>query len=105
MKAKKRSDEIAKINQEIERLVNLAALGTMDIEQVSKAIEERKHKIDEIELTQERNLSFTEQARISDCLPLVFHRLNDEEKKSVINLLIEKILLHENGDIDIHWKI
>lgn len=105
IKAKKRSDEIAKINKEIENLVELAAVGTMGIEQVSKAIEERKQKIDEIELTQERNLSFTEQARISDCLPLVFHRLNDEEKKSVVNLLIEKILLHENGDIDIHWKI
>lgn len=103
--AEKRNDEITKINQEIERLVNLAAIGTMDIEQISKAIEERKQKIDEIELAQERNLSFTEQARISDCLPLVFHRLNDDEKKSVVNLLIEKILLHENGDIDIIWKI
>lgn len=105
IKARKNTHEIEEINAEIERLVNLAALGTMPIEQVSKAIEERKQRIDEIELSQERNLTFMERAKISISLPLVFDRLNDDEKKSVVNLLIEKILLSENGDIEIIWKI
>lgn len=105
IKAKKKSDEIAKINKEIENLVNLAALGTEDIKQVSKAIQERKQKIDEIDLAQEKNLLLTEPTGISDCPPLLFHRLNDEAKKAVTHLLIEKILLHENGDMDIYWKI
>lgn len=105
IKAKKSFDEIKEINEQIERLVNLAALGKMPIEQVSAAIEERKHRIDEIELSQERNLSFMEQAKISVSLPLVYNRLNDDQKKSVVNLLIKKILLSENGDIEIIWKI
>ena len=105
IKARKSTHEIEEINAEIERLVNLAAKGTMDIEQVSTAIEERKQRIDEIELSQERNLTFMERAKISISLPLVFDRLNDDEKKSVVNLLIEKILLSENGDIEIIWKI
>ena len=77
----------------------------MDIEQVHKAIEERKQKIDKIELSQERNLSFTDEARISSYLPLVYSRLTEEEKKSVAQLLIKKIMLSENGDIEIEWKI
>ena len=105
VKAKESSQEIAKINEEIERLVNLAAMGTMSIDQVSKAIEERKHRIDEIQLSQERNISFMEQAKISVSLPLVYHGLNDDQKKLVVNLLIEKILLSENGDMEIIWKI
>lgn len=105
IKAKQKTDEIDKINAEIERLVNLAAMGTMEIEQVRKAIDERKHKIDEIELTMERNLTFTDHARISNSLPLVFTRLNNDQKKSVVNLLISKILLDEDGNIEIIWKI
>lgn len=103
--ASKNAREIKKINEEIERLVNLAAYGTMTIEKVSKAIEERQHRIDEIELSQERNLTFMEQAKISVSLPLVYRRLSDDQRKSVVNLLIEKILLSENGDIEIKWKI
>lgn len=102
---KKEQDQIAQINEEIERLVNLAAIGTMDIEQVKEAIEARKQKIDEIELSQERNLSFTEEARISDCLPLIYYRLSEEQKKSVVQLLIQKVNLSENGDVAIEWKI
>ena len=76
-----------------------------NVEQISKAIEERKQKIDEIELSQERNLSFTEEARISNDLPLVYSRLTEDGKKSVAQLLIKKIMLSENGDIEIEWKI
>lgn len=102
---KEKENEISQINEEIERLVKLAAMGTMDIEQVHKAIEERRQKIDEIELSQERNLSFTEEAKISNDLPLVYSRLTEERKKSVAQLLIKKIMLSENGDIEIEWKI
>lgn len=102
---KQRDDAIANINREIENLVQLAALGGMGIAQISKAIEERKHKINAIELAQERNLSWTEQAGIGDGVSLAFHTLHEGERKLVIHLLIEKIILHENGDIDICWKI
>lgn len=105
IKARESTHEIEEINAEIERLVKLAALGTMEIEQISQAIEERKQRIDEIELSQERNLTFMERAKISIALPLDFNRLNNDEKKSVVNLLIEKILLSENGDMEINWKI
>ena len=105
IKAKQSSRQIEEINAEISNLINLAASGTMAIDSVKKAIDERKQRIDEIELSQERNLSFMEQARISVSLPLVYHRLNDDQKKSVVNLLISKILLSENGDIEIKWKI
>lgn len=105
IKAQKNTHEIEEINAEIERLVNLAALGTTPIEQISKAIEERKQRIDEIELSQERNLTFAERAKLTASLPLNFSRISADEKKSVVNLLIEKILLSENGDIEIIWKI
>lgn len=35
-------NRITQINEEIERLVRLAAIGSMDVEQVKEAIEERK---------------------------------------------------------------
>ena len=105
IEAQKNTHEIEEINAEIERLVNLAAKGIGDIEQIAQGIQERKQRIDEIELSQERNLTFMERAKISISLPLVFDRLNDDEKKSVVNLLIEKILLSENGDIEIIWKV
>lgn len=105
IKAKKKSDEIASINAEIQRLVELAAAGGEEISEIRAAIEQRKHRIDEIELTQDLNMTFMEQARISNSLPLVYKRLDDDQKKSVVNLLISKILLSENGDIEIKWKI
>lgn len=105
IKATKNTKEIERINGEIARLVDLAALGETPIDQISKAIDERKRRIDEIELSQQRGLTFMEQAKISVSLPLVYSRLNNEQKKSVVNLLIKKVLLSENGDIEIIWKI
>lgn len=47
----------------------------------------------------------TERLRISDRLPIVYNRLSDDEKKSICQQMIDRILVSSNGDIEIVWQI
>ena len=51
------------------------------------------------------NTKATERLRISDRLPIVYDRLSTDEKKSICQQMIHKILVSSNGDIEIVWKI
>jgi len=103
--AHKAIKEIEQLNKEIDNLVNLAALGLGDLPNVKSQIEERRQKIAEIELAQEHKLTFMQRAKISESLPIVYKRYSDDQKKNILNLLIERINVSANGDLEIIWKI
>lgn len=101
----KENKKIEELNRQIENLIDLAARGEEDIPQISKSIAKLKKQVDEIELNQQRGISFASQAKISGALPLKYSRLNDEEKKSVVQLLIDKITIDKNENIKIYWNL
>ena len=81
------------------------ALGEERAKTVHSKIEALQQEINEIQLTEFMNTKATERLRISDRLPIVYDRLSTDEKKSICQQMIEKILLSSNGDMEIVWKI
>ena len=105
MEEQLRLDErIQQLDEEITRLVDLAALAESDIEQVSQAIEQRKKKIAKIELNRERNIPTVRQQKLWKNIPN-FNKLSLLQRTYITQLLIERIELEENGDMTIRWKI
>lgn len=104
-KDKKKETQIEAYKQQIDNLITLVALGGDSAQSVHKKIEELQQKINEIQLSEFMDTRTTERLRISDRLPLIYERLSTDEKKSICQQMIEKILLSHNGDIEIVWKI
>ena len=80
-------------------------MGGESAKVVHNKIEKIQQEINEIQLSEFMDTRATERLRISDRLPIVYKRLSDDEKKSICQQMIEKILLSSNGDIEIVWKI
>ena len=89
----------------IDNLLELVALGGESAKIVHSKIEILQQEINEIQLTEFMNTKATERIRISDRLPIVYDRLSTDEKKSICQQMIHKILVSSNGDIEIVWKI
>lgn len=105
MEKQLRLDEmIQRLDEEITRLVDLAALAESDITQISQAIEQRKKKIAQIELNRERNIPTVRQQKLWKNIP-DFNKLSLLQRTYITQLLIERIELEENGDMTIRWKI
>lgn len=102
---KKKENKIHELKDKIDRLLDLACLGGESVNMVHSKIEALQQEINEIQLTEFMNTKTTERLRISDRLPLVYNRLSTDEKKSICQQMIEKILLSSNGDMEIVWKI
>lgn len=102
---KKKENKIHELKEKIDRLLELASLGGESVNMVHSKIEALQQEINEIQLTEFMNTKTTERLRISDRLPLVYTRLSTDEKKSICQQMIEKILLSSNGDMEIIWKI
>ena len=102
---REKENHIKELQSQIENLLELVALGGESAKVVHSKIEKLQQAINEIQLTEFMNAKATERLRISDRLPIVYDRLSIDEKKSVCQQMIEKILLSSNGDIEIVWKI
>ena len=102
---KQRESKITTYQEEMDKLIELYVLGGESARIVHKKIEDLQQKISEIELNEFLDTRTTERLRIKDRLPLVYKRMTVDEKKSICQQLIEKILLSETGDIEIIWKI
>lgn len=102
---KHKENRIGEIQEQIDRLVDLVACGGDSVKVVHKKIEALQQQINQIELNEFMSTRTTERLRISDRLPLVYGRMSENEKKSICQQMIEKILLSRNGDIEIIWKI
>ena len=102
---KQRESEIEVYQEQIDKLIDLYALGGDSANTVHKKIEELQQKINKIQLAEFLDTRTTERLRIKDRLPLVYGRMSADEKKSICQQMIEKILLSDTGDIEIIWKI
>lgn len=102
---KQKEDKIGNLQDQIDRLLDLVALGGDSAKAVHRKIEALQQQINEIELNEFMNTRTTERLRISDRLPLVYGRMSQDQKKSICQQMIEKILLYRDGHIEIIWKI
>lgn len=102
---KKKEDKISTLKVRIDKLIELASLGGESISTIHQKIEDLQKEINEIQLTEFMSTKATERLRISEQLPIKYDRLTTDEKKSICQQMIEKILLSSNGDIEIIWKI
>ena len=100
-----KENHINELKTKIDNLIELASLGGESAKAVHNKIEKIQQEINEIQLSAFMDTRATERLRISDRLPIIYKRLSDDEKKSICQQMIEKILLSSNGDIEIVWKI
>lgn len=101
----KQQEEINSLKNQIENLMELASMGGKSAKSIHEKMEKIQKQIDEKELENYMNYRFTDKLHISYDLPIKYSRFTDEEKKSVCQYLIQKIMLHENGDLEIEWKV
>lgn len=104
LRAKKR-EEIEELQKQIDNLMELVAMGGKSVKTIHKKMEDLQRKIDEKELDNYKYDILTEKLHLPLALPIKYSRFSDEQKKSVCQNLINKILLHDNGDMDIEWNI
>ena len=102
---KEKENHIKELKTKIDNLLELVALGGESAKTVHSKIEALQQEMNEIQLTEFMNTKVTERLRISDRLPIVYDRLSTDEKKSICQQMIEKILLSSSGDMEIVWKI
>ena len=102
---KRKDNEISALNVKIENLLELVELGGASAKKAYARIEKLEEEIKQIQLDDFMDTKATERLRISDSLPLKYIRMSEDEKKSICQQMIEKILLSDNGDIEIIWKM
>lgn len=98
-------EEIETLNKQMENLMELASMGGKSVKSIHEKMEKIQKQIDEKELENYMNYRFTDRLHIRYNLPIKYKRFTDEEKKSVCQYLINSIKLHENGDLEIDWKV
>lgn len=95
---------IEALKKEIDNLLELAAIGGETAEEVYKKIEERRDKISEIEMEQSVVMGFADRLGVGYNIAVDWKSLTDDERKSICMAYIEKILLNEDGTINVYWK-
>lgn len=97
-------EQIESKKEQQEKLLDLY-LQNEDISVIKERMEKLQKEIVELELNVLMDIKLSERMKISSALPLKYERLSDEEKIMVSHFLIDKILLSEDGTIDIVWKV
>lgn len=103
-----KEERINALKQQLDRLVDLAAISASLEEAVITKIESTQREIKELQLDLQMNSDILNnlhpQLRASS--KVGYNNLTLEEKKYIVNLFIEKIVLHEKtGEVEIFWKI
>lgn len=101
LERKKKIEECEKM---LDSLLLVVPNNKKAADRVSRKMDEIQSEIDKLTLDEFMDTRTTERLRIRNHLPLMYERFTTEEKKSMCQQLIEKILLFHNGDIEIIWK-
>lgn len=101
LERKKKIEECEKM---LDSLLLVVPNNKKAADRVSKKMDEIQSEIDKLTLEEFMDTRTTERLRIRNHLPLRYERFTTEEKKSMCQQLIEKILLSHTGDIEIIWK-
>lgn len=106
-KKKELQDKADKLKDEISRLVSMAAMSEALAIATAKTIEERQNELNEIELklALDATNAIDEMKQIlhKEYIPkhIEYRKLYYEDKQAVCKILIEKILLYEDGHVEI----
>lgn len=101
----KKREQIEGLKKEIDNLLEIASKGGEVADLVYEKIDAKQQKINEIELDLFLNKRITDRLHIDYSIPINYNRFTDEQKKAICTVLIQKIRLQENGDMEIEWKI
>ena len=101
----KKREQIEELKKEIDNLLEIASKGGGVADLVYEKIDAKQQKINEIELDLFLNKRITDRLHIDYSIPINYNRFTDEQKKAICTVLIQKIRLQENGDMEIEWKI
>ena len=111
------ANEKSDLESQLNNLISLAAVGGMTADVLQKAIEERQSKIYEIELQIQKNsvaadylnLNLLTNAELNfyhgSNGEIEYSALLTEQKKEIIKILVDKILVQENGKFEIIWNM
>lgn len=111
LKKKEKEDHIYELQLKIQRLLEIAERSDTLAEATLSRIEELQKELTTAELEYEMNADIIDKLEIPSLRPnrktleITYKDLRMEEKKYIVNQLVDKIILHENGDIEIFWKI
>ena len=93
--------EIDELKKEIQNLIGLIAIGGLTATTVKDELELRQQKINKLEL----ELQMSNFHGIENTKKVIYSALDMDKKKAIVQELIDKVLLSQNGDIEILWKI
>lgn len=95
--------EIEKLKQARENLFDLVEQG-VTISRIKSRLDKIDNQINELEIKQIREVTFAQKVKITQSPPYVFARYTMEQKKNILKQLVDKILLDEDGTIEVIWK-
>lgn len=97
-----KQNEVNDLKIEIKNLIDLIALGGLTAFAVKEEIEKRQNKINQLEL----DIQMSEVHGLENIKTEInFNDLDMDKKKAIVQELVDKVLLSQNGDIEILWKI
>ena len=104
LKQKESNNQIDELKRQIDNLMEMVAMGGETAKLANKKIEERMRKISELEMDASIDTRITDKVGLQYNIPIIWDRLTDIQKRNVCQTYIEKILLKEDGSMDIIWK-
>ena len=106
--------QIKALNKEVDNLLNILAKSNKLEDRILQMVEDKQTQINELELKLDLDIDFVDNIEIysnanrkNSLLPtaIEYDTLDDEVKKAVVNVLIDKILIHNENGIKIMWNI
>lgn len=106
----KKMEEIQRYEKQLENLVRMASLSDVMEQATFRQIEEVQKKINELQLDYKMNADIADDIQIPSFEyaqgDLDYENLTTDAKKYIVNLFIERIVLHEETEmLEIIWKI
>lgn len=106
-----KKNKIKNLQKQLDNLITLVSKMSEELQDsVVNKIEQTQKQINELQLNLQINADIIDSLQITDSETMLYNSdyddLSLEEKKYIINLLIYKIVLHEDTEqIEIFWKI
>lgn len=106
------ADRIEVIDKQIKKLIDLYTISDMDFTVINKKLELLNQEKRELELRllegedqiQEPELSLGEAKQIIKTIPEIFESGTFDEKKEIVEALINSIIIYHDDTIEINWK-
>lgn len=107
-------DKINSLNEEVENLLNIMSKSKKLDDRILKMVEDKQTEINELELKIDLDVDFMDNIEIytnskttikMSIDEIDYFDLDDELKKAILNVLIDKIYIDKDNNIEIIWNI